>query len=80
MKIEAIRLLPEDKLTQARVRDIRCDEVLMVHCANAAECRTAERVAYLARQNFERPDGLTYTINTSYADLTVKVSVVPANN
>lgn len=75
MVIELKRKLPDIKLTQARIRDMRSDEVLVAKCETAAECKTAERVAYLAKQDYERPDGFAYNIKTSYVDMAVTVSI-----
>lgn len=75
MVIELKRKLPDNKLTQARIRDMRSDETLVAKCETAAECKTAERVAYLAKQDYQRPDGLGYNIKTSYVDMSVTVSI-----
>ena len=75
MIIELKRKLPDKKLTQARIRDMRSDEELIAKCETAAECKTAERVAYLAKQDYERPDGFGYNIKASYVDMTVAVTI-----
>lgn len=76
MLLELKRKLPDNKLTQARIRDMRSDETLVARCETAAECKTAERVAYLAKRDYERPDGFAYSIKTSYVDMSVTVTVV----
>lgn len=79
MLIELKRNLPDNKLTQSRIRDMRSDEVIVARCETAAECKTAERVAYLAKQDYKRPDGLAYNIKSSFVDMVVTISVEKPN-
>lgn len=76
MKLELKRTLEEERLTQQRIFDMRCDETLVAQCSDAASWQTAERVAYLARQNAERKDEFRYEIDSSAANMTVTISLV----
>lgn len=76
MKIELKRTLEEDRLTQQRIFDMRCDETIIARCDDAASWKTAERVAYLARQNADRKDGFVYEVNSSAVDMAVTISLV----
>lgn len=75
MKLELKRILEEERLTQQRIIDMRCDETLVACCEDAASWKTAERVAYLARRNAERKDGFVYEIESSGIDMTVTISL-----
>lgn len=75
MKLELKRILEEERLSQQRIRDMRCDEVLVAHCEDAASWKTAERVAYLARQDYTRQDGFVYEIDSSAVNMTVTISL-----
>lgn len=76
MKLILKRTLEEERLTQQRIFDMRCDETLVVRCApDAAAWKTAERVAYLARQNAKRQDGFVYKIDSSALNMTVTITL-----
>lgn len=76
--IEIKRIIPTAKLTQARLEDLRQDEILVAHCSpNANEWKTAERIAYNVRRNFTRPDGMTYDIKSISSEMKVEVKLVP---
>lgn len=75
MELQLTRLLPGEKLTQARIFDMRHDEELAVTCRTAAEWQTAQRVAYLARANAARSDGYSYRVESSATAMTVTVTL-----
>lgn len=76
MQIELKRILEDEKLTQARLRDMRHDEIITVRCApDAAAWKTAERTAYNAKSNYTRPDGFQYVIASSAVEMSVTVSL-----
>lgn len=76
MELELKRTLEEERLTQQRIRDMRCDETLTARCApDAAAWKTAERVAYLARQDYERKGGFVYEIDSSAVDMSVTITL-----
>ncbi len=67
-----------ENLTQARLKDMRPDEIYVAHCApDASAWKTAERIAYNVRREYVRPDGMKYVVASSSADMCVTVSLVP---
>lgn len=77
MKLEIKRILKDEKLTQARLKDMRADEIIVANCApDASAWKTAERIAYNVRKDHVRSDGMVYVIASSSADMSVMISLV----
>ena len=74
MIIELTRMLPDDALSQFRVRDMRPDEVITVTCDNVAEFNNSRRTANLVRE-YTRPDGYLYKVESSSSKNTIRVSL-----
>ena len=75
MTIELTRILPDDTLSQFRVRDMRPDEVITVACDSVAEFNNSRRTANLAKDSARRPDGYLYKVESSSSKNTIKVSL-----
>lgn len=74
MEVLLSRILPDDTLSRFRVRDMRPDEIIRAHCANAAEFGTAKRQAAEGAKS-ERVDGFKYKVVTNSIENTVTISL-----
>ncbi|MEE0907155.1 MAG: hypothetical protein U0L43_03115 [Muribaculaceae bacterium] len=75
--LEIKRTLNTERLTKARLVDLRPDEVITAFCApDAAAWKTAERIAYNVKKDYSRPDGRQYVVASSAANMTVTVSLI----
>lgn len=75
MIIELSRILPDDTLSQFRLRDMRPDESIIVACNSVAEFNKSRQAAKTVKAQFERPDGYQYRIQSNSTDNTIKVSL-----
>lgn len=75
MTIELTRILPDDALSQFRVRDMRPDEVITVSCDSVAEFNNSRRTANLTKDSACRPDGYLYKVESSSSKNTIKISL-----
>lgn len=75
MNIELSRILPDDALSQFRVRDMRPDEIILVTCDTVAEFNNSKKTAENVRRSASRIDGYQYRVQTDSSRNTVKVSL-----
>lgn len=75
MNIELSRILPDDALSQFRVRDMRPDEIILVTCDTVAEFNNSKKTAENVRRSASRTDGYQYRVQTDSSRNTVKVSL-----
>lgn len=75
MTIELARILPDDALSQFRVRDMRPDEVITVTCDSVAEFNNSRRTANLVKDSARRVDGFRYKVESNSSNNTIKVSL-----
>lgn len=76
MELEIKRVLKGEKLTQARLKDLRADEIMVARCSpDACAWKSAERIAYNVKKDYHRPDGLDYVVASRPADMSVTVSL-----
>lgn len=73
MKVILTRILPDDFLSQFRVRDMRPGETITAECENVAEFNKARVNARLGI--YERSDGYEYKIKSNSTDNTITVTL-----
>lgn len=75
MKIFLNRKLPDDALSQFRIRDMRPGETITVLCDSVAEYNAARRTAQAAKLSMDKPDGYDCLIKSKSKENAVIISL-----